>query len=1002
MSNPSDFVIENGVLKQYVGPGGDVVIPDGVTQIEGYWYDGVLFGMPQKVYAGAFSGCDRLLSVTIPEGVTAINKEAFFACKNLKNVRLPESLKTIGWKSFMGCSSLSEIVIPDGVTAIYSKAFDGTALSRDKNRLDNNVLYLGNKLIRASLFLSGEYEIKPGTNCIAASAFSGCRSLTSVKIPEGIITIENGTFSACGSLTNVTLPDEIRSIGDYAFSGCGRLLDISIPEGVMGIGERAFENCAALTDVTIPGSVTSLAESAFSACAGLTNVTIHEGTKRIGTQCFEDCANLKFVRLPKSLTSIGVNAFSNCKDIQFLVSPVFPTSKHAPGTAFPILDPAKTSCWYAYAAKDDCDNLSDYAKEGGWCSYDLELINNGPKYKYKLPARLLGGLGRLLYPTELTEENRALLTELLNKNAKKLVPLAEELGDAAILRDVLSLNTLDAKSLKALQKTMAASYMPEISALAESAAGVALSAKSEKKPSAPADPVQAEFAAKLKAIKGNAVIKKMKLIGIAMPEVRFKDGTVAPEELFRFLLASYGVQTATDFTNYHFVQEADEAAKLLSYDSLCEAMDTVSGHLDGPNYRAVLPLLCRYGNARQIQTLTEAYKEWGDWDRFGQKGRNAQDVLLCALVLSDTREAILWLEKNWNLAAYAALRSVTEADIYEQYLFDFGFDETGKRLFDLGGIVVELSLTSELGLILRDKATGKTLKSLPGTGVDPEKQKRAEAELADVKQSLKKAAKVKKDQLFTAYLDGTETSATAWKKRYGTNPFLRKLSELLVWSQGTKSFRITKAGAVDSAENPYEIGKEAIRLAHPMEMDADEVTAWQKHYTRHSLKQPFQQIWEPVYEKDSITADRYKGCRINPIYLKHQEKRGISADWFESAYSPSKYVRIRDFEVRAADAPRQLGEKQTYLQLLSVVPEVWNRRANSVIAYLDRITVFERIKKDDAKVMDIMDVFTLAQIMEFIAAAQEANAVNVLALLLEYKNAHFADFDPMDEFTLEW
>ena len=35
-------------------------------------------------------------------------------------------------------------------------------------------------------------------------------------------------------------------------------------------------------------------------------------------------------------------------------------------------------------------------------------------------------------------------------------------------------------------------------------------------------------------------------------------------------------------------------------------------------------------------------------------------------------------------------------------------------------------------------------------------------------------------------------------------------------------------------------------------------------------------------------------------------------------------------------------------------------------------------------------------------AAQEAQAVNVLALLLEYKNAHFADFDPMDEFTLEW
>ena len=33
MSNPSDFVIENGVLTKYVGPGGDVAVPEGVTEI---------------------------------------------------------------------------------------------------------------------------------------------------------------------------------------------------------------------------------------------------------------------------------------------------------------------------------------------------------------------------------------------------------------------------------------------------------------------------------------------------------------------------------------------------------------------------------------------------------------------------------------------------------------------------------------------------------------------------------------------------------------------------------------------------------------------------------------------------------------------------------------------------------------------------------------------------------------------------------------------------------
>jgi len=80
----------------------------------------------------------------------------------------------------------------------------------------------------------------------------------------------------------------------------------------------------------------------------------------------------------------------------------------------------------------------------------------------------------------------------------------------------------------------------------------------------------------------------------------------------------------------------------------------------------------------------------------------------------------------------------------------------------------------------------------------------------------------------------------------------------------------------------------------------------------------------------------------------------------------------------------------------------YTRQVNHIVAYLDRITARDRIRKDDLSVMDLMPGFTLAQITEFIAAAQEANAVNVLAALLEYKNVNFADFDPMAEFTLEW
>ena len=71
---PSDgFEIVNGVLISYSGHGGDVVIPEGVTEIG----------------ASAFSNCSSLKSVTIPEGVTEIGAKAFSFCSSLESVTIP-------------------------------------------------------------------------------------------------------------------------------------------------------------------------------------------------------------------------------------------------------------------------------------------------------------------------------------------------------------------------------------------------------------------------------------------------------------------------------------------------------------------------------------------------------------------------------------------------------------------------------------------------------------------------------------------------------------------------------------------------------------------------------------------------------------------------------------------------------------------------------------------------------------------------------------------------
>jgi hypothetical protein len=72
-----------------------------------------------------------------------------------------------------------------------------------------------------------------------------------------------------------------------------------------------------------------------------------------------------------------------------------------------------------------------------------------------------------------------------------------------------------------------------------------------------------------------------------------------------------------------------------------------------------------------------------------------------------------------------------------------------------------------------------------------------------------------------------------------------------------------------------------------------------------------------------------------------------------------------------------------------------------MIYLLDKWTIQERIAQNDISVMDILDSFTMAQIVEFIDIAQESCSYSVLAQLLEYKNKKYADYDPMDRFILD-
>ena len=170
---------ESIIIDSYIGEDTNVVVPAKI--------DGVVVN---SIGPNAFANKD-VVSVLLPDTITAINISAFSNCTKLKDINLPDSLEFLAAYSFYKCESLEEITIPDKIVVV----------------------------------------------CI--STFEDCTNLKKVKFGEELTEIGERAFKNT-SVENIVLPDKLSIIRYYAFDGCENLTKVKIPNSLISVADNSF------------------------------------------------------------------------------------------------------------------------------------------------------------------------------------------------------------------------------------------------------------------------------------------------------------------------------------------------------------------------------------------------------------------------------------------------------------------------------------------------------------------------------------------------------------------------------------------------------------------------------------------------------------------------------------------------------------------------------------------------------------------------------------------
>lgn len=132
--------------------------------------------------------------------------------------KIKEGTKTISGYAFSGCENLKSISIPESVVNIGPWAFDESGVKNDQSNWENGVFYVGKHAVSSDKTLvPSDLKIKEGTVSISVDAFDKCVNISTVQIPNTVKYIGHSAFLGCEELKSAYIPESVTYIGGAAF-----------------------------------------------------------------------------------------------------------------------------------------------------------------------------------------------------------------------------------------------------------------------------------------------------------------------------------------------------------------------------------------------------------------------------------------------------------------------------------------------------------------------------------------------------------------------------------------------------------------------------------------------------------------------------------------------------------------------------------------------------------------------------------------------------------------